>query len=113
MSLLPGKFSILESFVADWGHATELARSEKRWSASEEEYRSFYNAMLPLLDEILEYLDQYELGKIPESSLPLYHLALAFSEAAPHVELYDCSNHVPNSFDASKFVAAHGDIVDS
>ncbi len=112
MAALPSQFSSLEVFVPGWAHATELARSEKRWKASRDEYQSFYDVMLPLLDEVLEYLDQFELNKVPADTLPLYHLALAFSEAAPHVELYQCSNHVPNSFDASRFVAAHGDEAD-
>ena len=112
MATLPSQFSSLEVFVPGWAHSTELARSEKRWIASQEDYQSFYDAMLPLLDDVLEYLDQFELGRIPADALPLYHLALAFSEAAPHVELYECSNHVPNSFDASRFVAAHGEKAD-
>ena len=68
--------------------------------------------MLPLLDQVLEYLDRYQPGAIPDPALPLYYLALAFAEAAPHNELYECSNTVPNSFEAHRFVAAHGEIKD-
>ena len=68
--------------------------------------------MLPLLDQVLEYLDQFKPGQVLEHALPLYYLALAFAEAAPHNELYDCSNTVPNSFEAHRFVAAHGELVD-
>ena len=113
MSSLPQAFSSIESFVSEWAHATELERSKKRWAASPEEYQAFYDAVFPLLDDILTYLDQFQLGNMPEEALSLFHLALAYSEAAPHVELYKCSNHVPNSFDASRFVAAHGDEVDA
>ena len=51
-------------------------------------------------------------GEVPEPALPLYYLALAFAQAAPHNELYDCSNTVPNSFEAYRFVAAHGEVAD-
>ena len=61
---------------------------------------------------LVDYLDGYQPGALPESALPLYHLALAFAEASPHNELYDCSNTVPNSFAAHRFVAAHGEIID-
>ena len=107
--MLPKKFAALEPFVDLWAFDTELQRSQRRWSASEQEYRDFYNAMMPVLDEVLDYVDQYELGKIADEALALYHLALAFAEAAPHNELYECANQVPNSFTASRFIAAHGD----
>lgn len=110
--MLPEQFSSLEPFAGVWAFPTELQRSQQRWVATAEEYREFYETMLPLLDEVLVYLDQYQPGATPESVLPLYHLALAFAEAAPHNELYDCSNTVPNSFDAHRFVAAHGETLD-
>ena len=69
-------------------------------------------AMLPVLDQLLDFLDNYQPGAIPEQVLPLYHLVLAFAEAAPHNELYDCSNKIPNSFAVHRFVAAHGQVID-
>ncbi len=106
--MLPKNFETLEPFVNLWALDSELQRSQRRWSASEQEFQGFYNAMMPVLDEVLEYIDQYELGNIPDEALALYHLALAFAEAAPHNELYECANQVPNSFTASRFIAAHG-----
>ncbi len=111
-TLLPEQFSDLEPFVGIWAFPTELQRSQQRWAATPDDYRQFYEAMLPMLDEILTYLDQFKPGEIPSSALPLYHLTLAFAETAPHNELYDCSNTVPNSFAAHRFVAGHGEIPD-
>ncbi|NKB37717.1 MAG: hypothetical protein GKR93_11185 [Gammaproteobacteria bacterium] len=113
MALLPEKFVSLNPFVESWALPNELQRSQQRWSASEEDYRRFYDAMMPMLDETLDYLDQYEIGNIPEEAIVLYHLSLAFAEAAPHVELYECANQVPNSFEAVRFEAAHGEQIDS
>ncbi|MFT5134868.1 MAG: hypothetical protein ACI9SC_003350 [Gammaproteobacteria bacterium] len=113
MKSLPAKFAAIEPFVAAWSLENELLRSQRRWSASVEEYEAFYDAMLPVLDDVLSYLDQYKLGAIPDEALPLYHLTLAFAEAAPHNELYECANEVPNSFSASRFVAAHGEQIDN
>ena len=112
MALLPEQFSQLESLAGTWALPTELQRSERRWAAGPDDYRRFYEAMLPALDQVLDYLDRYEPGNIPEPALPLYRLALAFAEAAPHNELYECCNTVPNSFDARRFVAAHGEVTD-
>ena len=110
--MLPEQFSSLEPFVETWAFPTELQRSQQRWAAGPDDYRQFYEAALPLLDQVLEFLDQYKPGEVPEQALPLYYLALAFAEAAPHNELYDCSNSIPNSFSAHRFVAAHGEAVD-
>lgn len=102
------QFAELVPFLAVWARASEQARSEVRWQADSEAYAAFYAAMMPRLDELLALVDRYELGAVPPSVLPFYHLLLAFAEAAPHSELYGDSNRVPNSFDASRFVAAHG-----
>ena len=112
MSALSAKFATLEPFVASWSLETELQRSQRRWTATVEDYQDFYNAMLPMLDDVLAYLDKFKLGEIPENARALYHLTLAFAEAAPHNELYNCANEVPNSFAASRFVAAHGEQID-
>ena len=112
MALLPEQFSRLEPFIELWAFPTELQRSQQRWSAGPDDYKRFYEAMLPLLDQVLDYLDRFKPGEVPEPALPLYRLALAFAEAAPHNELYDCSNTIPNSFAAYRFVAAHGEVID-
>lgn len=101
-------FQDLERFLPIWGLSTETARSERRWISSPEEFREFYEATLPRLDELLAYLDQFPLGNLPNEAKPLYHLALAFAEVAPHCELYGDSNKVPNSFSAERFQAAFG-----
>ena len=94
MNSLPTKFAKLEPFVPLWSLETELQRSRRRWSATVPEYQALYEVMLPLLDDVPDYLDQYTLGAFPEDALRLYHLALAFAEAAPHNELYECANLV-------------------
>jgi hypothetical protein len=106
------KFAVLAPFMADWALPTEQLRSERRWASSPEEFQAFYDATLPLLDELLAYFDKFKVGEVPEDVLPLYHLTLAFAEASPHVEMYQGSAEVPFSFSASRFVAAHADDVD-
>lgn len=110
MASLPQQFAYLEPFVPVWAHATENARSEKRWTATAGEFDSFYHAMIGPLDDVLDYLDRFEIGAMPPDVHKLYHLALAFAEASPHVEMYKSRPEVPNSFDARRFVAAHGDV---
>ena len=111
MAVLPEQFAQLEALAETWALPTELQRSQQRWAAGADDYRRFYEAMLPVLDQVLDCLDQFELGKMTGTTLTLYYLALAFAEAAPHNELYDCSNTIPNSFAAQRFVAAHGEVI--
>jgi hypothetical protein len=112
MTTLPAAFRELEIFVPLWAFASENQRSEKRWRSSPGDFEAFYKTMLPRIEEILAYLDKYPIDAIPVEAKPLYHLATAFAEAAPHVEMYKSQAEVPNSFDARRFVAAHGAIAD-
>lgn len=112
MVALPAKYAELEKFVPIWALPTENARSERRWTSSPQEFQSFYDALLPRLDEILADLDRYPVDKVPEEAKALYYLVLAFAEAAPHVEMYGGSAEVPNSFDARRVVARHGNVPD-
>ncbi|MEQ8387749.1 MAG: hypothetical protein RIE22_03390 [Alphaproteobacteria bacterium] len=109
MSALPPAYDDLEPFVPVWAHPTENERSRRRWAAAPEDFQQFYDAMLPRIEAILTDLDRHDLNDLPESARPLYYLALAFAEVAPHIELYGGSAEVPNSFLASRVIAGHGD----
>jgi hypothetical protein len=110
MGTLPSAFADLESFVSIWALPTENLRSQKRWKATSQEFNVFYTAFLPRLQAVLEELDKHHLGSMPPDAKRLLHLALAFAEVAPHVELYKGENQVPLSFDNSRFTARHGDV---
>ncbi len=107
----PKSFETLEAFAADWALPTQNARQGKRIRSTTGELRAFYNAMLPLLPDIMVYIDRFPLGEIPAEAKPLYHMALSLAEVAPHVELYGGDPKVPYSFDEHRFVAEHGEIV--
>ena len=68
--------------------------------------------MVPRIDEILAYLDQFPLEDMPEDAIPLFHLSLALAEAAPHIEFYKGAAKVPHSFDARRMLATRGDAPD-
>lgn len=108
---LPPAFAELEPFVELWAHATENARSERRWRSSKEEFQAFYDAVWPRLDEMLGCVDARPLSAMPGPEARLLYLLLAFAEIAPHVELYKGANQVPISFENSRMRPAHGDTV--
>lgn len=106
---LPARFAELAPLAALWARPSENARSEIRWSASAEDFRTLYEAMMPRLADILELLSGHPAAGMPEDVHNLYLLACAFAEASPHHELYGGSNAVPFSFDAQRFVRTDGD----
>lgn len=109
---LPSRFTELENLAGRWALPTENQRSAKRWSASAGEFQELYDAMVPLISEILAYLDQFSLDEMPEDALALFHLSLALAESAPHVEFYRGAAKVPHSFDARRMLATRGDAPD-
>ena len=109
---LPARFGQLEYLAQQWALPTENQRSAKRWSASPDEFQEFYDAMVPLINEILAYLDQFSLEDMPDDALTLFHLSLALAESAPHVEFYKGAAKIPHSFDARRMLVTRGDAPD-
>jgi hypothetical protein len=86
-SLLPETFEDLSPYVSAWALKTQAERNKKRRVSTMEELRTFYNALLPRMEEIIRYLDQYPLDGMPEEATKLLQLALSFVEVSPAVEL--------------------------
>lgn len=93
----------------DWNLATANERQNKRRSSSAEDIRTLYDGVHPHLEAILEEVDRFPLGELPESHRPIYNLALVLAEVAPHVELYKGDPAVPYAFEESRMIAVHGD----
>lgn len=106
-SQLPTAFADLAPFI-DWALPSADERQNRRRTASREELKAFYDAMLPRIDAILAEVDAYPLGTLPEALRPLYRLALSLAEVAPHIELYGGAPGVPYAFEETRFVAMHG-----
>jgi hypothetical protein len=102
---LPERFSDLAGF-SRWALATEAARGQQRRDSSLDEIRRFYDAMLPRLMAVLEYLNEFPLGRMPESESRLLNLSFAFAEIAPFIEQYG-RTIIPENFDERRFVPAH------
>lgn len=105
---IPEEFLELALYVEDWALATHDERYEKRGAATAEELRKFYDAMLPRLEEILEKLDEYPVGKIPADVEDLFFMALSMAEISPHIELYKGDPAVPHSFQEDRMIAVEG-----
>lgn len=108
---LPAAFAELEGFVAYWAKDTQMERLHQRLAAKMGRIQAFYDAVTPRLKEILDYLDRFPLGALPEDAQRLYLLTLAAAQIAPAVELFR-QPAVVCGFDARKFLPTHEAVPD-
>lgn len=100
---LPAGFQDFEPFVGKWALATERERNRTRLSSSMAEIQELYDALLPRMEEIIGYLNQFPLDNLPAAAKPLFHLSLSLAEIAPAVELFK-QPEVVDGFPADRFV---------
>ena len=99
---LPPGLSDLERF-ADWMLPTSVERNSKRRGSSMDEINALYNALLPRLEEILAYLDQFSLEEMPHDAQRLLFLSLSLAEVSIAVELFH-EPKVTGGCDPARFV---------
>lgn len=102
---LPAAFAELEPFVS-WSLATERERTAKRHTSDMAAIRAFYDAMLPRLGEILQYLDDFPPEDVPDDVQRLFLLTLSLAEIAPAVENFGQPN-VLDGYEYSRFMPVH------
>lgn len=108
---LPIEFNDLEAFVPKWALAKESDRIRERWSSSMDEIRRFYDAMVPRLETIIAYLNEFVLSDLPDPAKQLFNLTLSLAEIADAVEAYG-TPQVPYSLDPSRYVPTELDETD-
>jgi len=108
-SSMPDEFRDLDGFAVRWSLPTQNQREEARRASSEQDRRELYDAVVPRLPAIIDYLNRFPLDSMPEDAQRLLHLALSVAEIAPNVELYKGSTTVPFSFEERRFIAVHGE----
>ena len=100
--VLPERFVDLEPFL-DWSVEPEFARTARKVNASMDDVRTFYDAMMPRLDEGMEYLEQYFGKSMPAPAHRLYLLSLSLVGVAALVDLYE-RREVVQACDPLRFV---------
>lgn len=86
---LPDQFKYLEWLVTGgWALVTERERNAKRLSSSMAEIQALYAAVLPKMDDIMSYLNQFDLASMPDDARLLFNLTLSLAEVSPAVEFY-------------------------
>lgn len=99
---LPDQFHELSAFSDRWALATERQRNERRRTSTMEEIQNCYDAVLPRMDEIITYLNQFPLDGLAVDARWLFYLALSFMEISPSVELFREPDE-SGAFEATRF----------
>lgn len=102
---LPEQFRDLEQWMA-WSLETEGERSDRRQASTMEDITAFYEAMLARMEEVLPYLEQFNLEDLPDDAQRLFYLTLSLAEVAPAVEQFGQPS-VVDGYDIKRFVATH------
>ncbi|SOE61816.1 hypothetical protein SAMN05414139_01988 [Burkholderia sp. D7] len=101
---LPEEFADLQPFVERWALVTETERNTRRHAVGMDAILVFKDAMLPRVDTVVQWLDQFPLNALPDAAKPLMYLLLSFAEIAPAVEFYK-QPAVIDGYDPRRFVA--------
>ena len=101
--LLPEPFKGLEPFAQQWGLEDEASRNLKRINSAMENLREFYQAVLPEMQSIVNYLRPVPLAELNSQQRRLLNLAKMLMEVAPAIEIFNQPD-VPNSFEPERFL---------
>ncbi|CAB3806312.1 hypothetical protein LMG28614_06366 [Paraburkholderia ultramafica] len=101
---LPEAFADLNRFVDSWALATETARTTRRHTAGMDAIVEFRDALLPRVNELVAWLDQYQMDALPEDAKTAMYLLLSLAEIAPAVEFYN-QPYVIDGYDPFRFAA--------
>ena len=85
-------FSELGKYLDEWGLDSAHERLRKRSEATLEESNEFYEAIVPRLEEIIVFLNQFPVDKIPNEYKSLANMALAICEVDDAINLWKSSN---------------------
>jgi hypothetical protein len=99
MQTFPDAFVDLEPF-AGWALQTERERYAKRLSSSMADLQALYDAAFPRLQEMMDYLDGFELRALPDEAVRLLWLCYSLVNASFPVEVWRQAR-VPDSGAAS------------
>ncbi|MBF6567777.1 MAG: hypothetical protein IVW54_02745 [Candidatus Binataceae bacterium] len=100
---LPADFAQLGKFV-NWALPTQGERRVKRLTSTMPEIEEFYAAILPEMERIATYLDQYPMHEMPDDAKLLLYLTYAFMAVAPAVEIFNEPSVTDAAFDYRRFV---------
>jgi hypothetical protein len=86
--LLPEEFADLEPFATKWVLPTLEERLQERLDTSMAELQAFYDAVFPRAEEAMTYLDQFDIGDLPETAENLMVLLFSLSVVSVATDIF-------------------------
>jgi hypothetical protein len=86
--LLPEEFADLEPFAADWALPKANDRYQRRLNGTMAEMQAFYDAAVPRGEQVIEYLNGFELDELPDVALHLLWLMESLSVVSFAVDIF-------------------------
>jgi hypothetical protein len=96
--LLPEPFSKLTPWVAEWALPNEEARYMKLHAVTFDQLKAFYDAMLPEMDAVMEFLKTQPVEGMAPDADNLYRLAMTFAETSHPLDLGWKNTDFPSAF---------------
>lgn len=84
---LPAGFETLAPFVGRWAVATSAERAALRDQSSADECKEFLSAVMPVVDQALDYLDGHDIQNYGPEEQNLMDLVLGAAHASLVVEV--------------------------
>lgn len=85
---LPPEFAELAPFVDHWACASTNERVAARSVLTQAEIRAFYDAMVPRLNEAIDYIDSVGLHTLTPEAETLAQLVLGLGQASISIEIH-------------------------
>jgi hypothetical protein len=101
-SVLPPAFAALEPYVEVFALPDENARFRKRVTASMDELRAFYDAILPHMDAVMQHLQGCPAQGLPPADEALLRLALSYAEVSRVFEVWQQQDVRADFFDPAR-----------
>lgn len=95
---LPAQFAKLSPWVGEWALATERERYLKLHAVTFAQLKAFYDAMLPEMDAVMQFLTTQPVDGMAPEAENLYKLAMTFAETAHPMDLGWKDTDFPSAF---------------
>jgi hypothetical protein len=84
---LPKQFDELAPFIEEWALSNERDRYVTMLRHTPKEIMPFYKAMMQRMDEIIEYLNGFDLERMPQEAQTVFDLTLSLIETGHCIDL--------------------------
>ena len=94
----------LSQYIEKWGTcATMRARMEERCVTPFPQLEAFHTAILPVLEQLVDFLDQFPPDDLPEEYIPLANTVMAVGEIDKAVTVWRASM-LRDALDPRRFI---------